>query len=472
MKKIYTLSVLIFCFCIGLNSQHLHTVEFIESLTASELNNQTSIEVQNGIDLYKVTYFTTGSDGMPDTASGLFVVPDLDTDEHPVLIYHHGTSSSKTLVPSALELEFNLYAGLGGIGYTVLAPDYLGMGESRGFHPYVHRATQASASIDLLHAFTEWVDAGHTGWNQQLFLTGYSQGGHASMSTHWELETNYSQQYPVTAAAHLSGPYSISGVMFDHMMSEVDYLYLSYIPNAVLGFQEVYGDLYEDLEDIFKPQFIDNINLFYNGEIDLVDLNIRMIFTLYNLCNCTHPRQLFNPEFVDKMENEPNNLFMEHLRDNDTYAWGPQAPTRLFYCTGDDQVPYLNSVVADSAMRANGALDFDSEDFGNLNHGGCATPAGTSTIDFFAEFLETSSSLEKSLDRIEIYPNPSRGVIDIQGIENLRLVHLSLYDLHGRLLRQMGPSTTMDLSEFADGIYLLKIEGENEVDTRKIVLQK
>ena len=106
-------------------------------------------------------------------------------------------------------------AGVGAaLGYVAVAPDYLGLGESRGFHPYVHAATEASAAIDLLYAAQEFAEKQKFPLNGQLFLTGYSQGGHASMALHRELERNYSKIFPVSAAAHLSGPYSISGETF------------------------------------------------------------------------------------------------------------------------------------------------------------------------------------------------------------------------------------------------------------------
>ena len=49
-------------------------------------------------------------------------------------------------------------------GYVVCAPDFVGLGDSPGVHPYVHAKTEASAAIDMLRAARE-LDADDTfGW--------------------------------------------------------------------------------------------------------------------------------------------------------------------------------------------------------------------------------------------------------------------------------------------------------------------
>jgi hypothetical protein len=65
----------------------------------------------------------------------------------------------------------------------------------------------------------------------------------------------------VTAAAHLSGPYSLSGAMRDLILSETEYSYPAYIPNTVLGFNEAYG-IYNNLSEIL------------NKSTSLISLNI------------------------------------------------------------------------------------------------------------------------------------------------------------------------------------------------------
>ena len=63
-------------------------------------------------------------------------------------------------------------------------PDYIGMGESPGLHPYVHGESEATATIDMIRAAREFItDSLNLIDNHQVFLSGYSQGGHACGNT-------------------------------------------------------------------------------------------------------------------------------------------------------------------------------------------------------------------------------------------------------------------------------------------------
>ncbi|TVQ47314.1 MAG: T9SS C-terminal target domain-containing protein [Saprospirales bacterium] len=473
MKKNYLFFTIIIA-CVSLvNAQEVIDFEHLQYRTAEQLESQLGVSTENGADFYKMTYLATGSDGLPDTASGLVVIPDSELDNYPMVIYHHGTVPSPDVVPSNLNTDFAAYASFGARGFIVLAPDFLGLGTSRGFHPYVHRATQASATIEMLEAFSVWLENEDVRWNEQLFLTGYSQGGHAGMATHWELEANHSDRFEVTAAAHLSGPYSISGVMLDNMFSEENYLTIGYIPYVVLGYQEIYGDVYEELTDIFRPQFINDIEAFHRGEIDLITMNIRMLFTLNFICGfCTHPVQMFNPDFVNDMNADPDHPVRLILRDNDTYGWAPTTPTRLFYCNGDDQVPFENSILADSVMNANGAPDLSSHDFGNLDHGACATPAVTAAYDFFRSFLisSTGDSFVSQGD-IHIFPNPTNGMITIEGIEIGDHNPVKVFDINGRLIHtSILNSNQLDLSFLKAGLYIIHFNSNRQSYSSRLII--
>lgn len=473
MKLIHTLFFVFLLLIVqAVTAQHLHQVEHIKNVSKQNLESEIGYPVLNGVQFYKMTYHTTGSDGMPDIASGLIVLPDNDAPEHSLVVYHHGTSNAPHFVPSSLNLDYEAYALSGGYGYAVLAPDYLGMGESRGFHPYVHRETQASASIDMIRAFREWADEGNTTVNEKLFLTGYSQGGHASMSTHWKMEADLQEEFEVTAAAHLSGPYSVSGVMRDLMFSEQDYDYLGFVPFIILGYQEVYGNVYGELTDIFRQDFIPAIEGFYNGDATLTGMTILLVLTMQQEFGNRHPVNLFNPALVTAMQEDENHPINILLRGNDTYDWAPQAPTRIFYCKADNMVPWENSFIADSVMQANGAADLQTIDVNSaFDHGQCAVPAGLATLEFFNSFQETSVADISLTPDIQIFPNPATGIVQITGLEEYQTYQLQILDLSGRLLTESHSSPFVNLGKLPAGVYLLRISGKDFQLTRKIIRQ-
>ena len=165
----------------GLFSQELVSIEFVSNISLLSGNLLTTslgvnVSLDSGADLYRVTYSTSGIDGNPDVASGLLMLPDIIDRELPILVYQHGTTSGRSDVPSELNGGFQLGAIFAGKGMIVVAPDYLGLGISRGVHPYVHARTEATAAVDMLKAIQSFLEEIEIDWNEQLFVTGYSQG--------------------------------------------------------------------------------------------------------------------------------------------------------------------------------------------------------------------------------------------------------------------------------------------------------
>ena len=471
MKHYFTISLLFsFLFALPVYSQEVNNVEYISTATAQEISELLDYDVPYGVRFYKMTYHTTGSDGMPDIASGLIVIPDNGVQEFSLVIYHHGTSPAKDQVPSSLNLDYEAYAFIGASGFAVLAPDYLGMGDSRGFHPYVHRETQARASIDMLQAFHEWLENEDYAVNDKLFLTGYSQGGHASMSTHQELELFPSAEFNVTAATHLSGPYSVSEVMRDLMFSQDDYLFVGFIPYVILGYQEVYGTIYEDLTDIFQPVFIQSIEAFYDGDINLIELTIALFFLSSQNFGNNYPVTLFNPDLVNDVTSDDDHPINIILRENDTYNWALQAPTRIFYCMADEMVPSENSLVADSVLQANGAFDLITEDLNsNMGHSECVVPALLETVEFFKGFIETTTDYFTFQEEISLYPNPTGGSLNISGPTDFAGYNLQIIDMSGKVLLDQVLSSEINMEHLRSGMYIVRISGKQGVTTHRVV---
>ena len=87
----------------------------------------------------------------------------------------------------------------------------------------------------------------------------------------------------------------------------------------------------------------------------------------------------------------------------------PSAPTRLYYCGGDEQVPFQNSLIAETTMQANGAADVLAVNLNpTFSHGQCVFPAILSSIDFFQSFVNPSSisGLDLKAQELKISPNP------------------------------------------------------------------
>ncbi|MFT4664185.1 MAG: hypothetical protein ACI9VN_002566 [Patescibacteria group bacterium] len=469
------------------NAQQIVSSEFLESQTAGQLQAQFLQNFNNGVDMYRILYKTTDIHGVPDTASGLLIVPDEPNFNYPLLCYQHGTINSRWDVPSQLAGGYELAMAISGQGFAVLAPDFLGLGESRGLHPYVHAETEARAAIDMLFAVQEYADVSNDlTLNDQLFITGYSQGGHAALAAHKYIEENYSDYFTVTASSPMSGPYSISEKMKDFTLSDEQYNFVSYIAWVTLSYELAYGDLFTDLGDFFKAPYVPFIEQFANEEITLSELNTSLIQTLIaqNGAGQVKPKLMLQDDILYALLNDPTHPASMALADNDLVDWVPLAPTRLMGCTADDQVTFQNATFTSQIMNDNGATDVAAVDVNpTADHGACVIPATLATILFFQGYqqigiIESAQEPLSANALINIQPNPATDYVNVQLTEfanSNNSYDLSLYNVNGKLLHQTQLSgrgmLKVSTRDIAPGIYLLQVRGEEGVYTRKVVVE-
>jgi hypothetical protein len=239
--------------------------------------------------------------------------------------------------------------------------------------------------------------------------------------------------------------------MRDLILSDEEYFFPGYVPNTILSYQTVY-ELYDDLAVVFNEPYYSLIDQYYRGELGLFTLNDTLRTLLIDEFGACIPKRMVRDSVVENISLDPEHPFNLALADNDVYEWAPAAPTRLLYCRGDDQVPFLNSVVAETAMRALGANDlaaFNLND--NFDHGQCVEPAVLTTALFFAQFQNLETSAPQPLERLgaRVYPNPAQERVFLEGAPAGAMVEL--FDLSGRLLR--GRLASAELEEIAlDGL--------------------
>lgn len=476
MKRILCSILLLSCLLISKTStaQNLVSVESKGDISQFVLQLLVGPEAKYGISSYKITYTTTDIRGALDTASGLVSIPKNESIRFPLGLVQHGTVSGRDDVPSNLKGGYELGAGFSSAGYIVIQPDYLGLGESRGFHPYVHSDTEASAGIDMIFATKEFLEQQNVAYSDQLFVTGYSQGGHAAMAAHRELQANYSETLPVTAAAPMSGPYSISMATKARFLSDEEYQFPGYGIWTLMSYNEAYP-LYDSVAQYVKQPYATYAEAFYKEEITLDSLQSALIAELTANHGGSIVRFMFQDSIITAIANQPDHPFNLALEDNDTYDWAPTAPTRLFYCMADDQVAFTNSVLADSVMNANGAADLVAIDvLSTADHGDCIIPASLSTLAFFNQYANFSvvSSTKGivELEGVNAFPNPTSGAIQLTGIP--QRAQLQVFDMQGRIQKNAvltQGTNDLDIADLSQGVYLFRVIAENGVWNRQIV---
>src|SRR5271163_1626590 len=172
-----------------------------------------------GVDFYYLTFWTVGGAGETTESSGALMVPTgaapACSGPRPIVLYAHGTNTDKALniadITNTTNTEGVLIAAMfAAQGFIVVAPNYAGYDISTlGYHPYLNAEQQSGEMIDILAAARTALPhtmSSATSDGGQLFLTGYSQGGHVAMATQRALQAVGAT---VTGMAGLSGPYAL-----------------------------------------------------------------------------------------------------------------------------------------------------------------------------------------------------------------------------------------------------------------------
>ncbi len=460
MRYLYSLS-LVLAFSLQAFSQQLVSAQFLSNVTKAQLRFLTPA-ADYDVDAYKIVYNTTDIDGSPTIASGALMIPVNTTcDQFPLVSYNHGTVLMREDVPSRDNGEALIPKLMASVGKVAVCPDYLGLGDNPGLHPYLHAESEATATLDLIRAAREFINDSLTiTLNGEVFITGYSQGGHAAMATaKYIQDNNLGSEFNIVAAGPASGPYNLSGTQSETLLSNAPYSNPGYVCYLLFGLNRVYGDLFTTYSDILKSPYDQIIPPYFDGTYPMDSVNAQLPARLGDFMQDT---VLANFANAATTKNHP---LWQALIKNDNYDWAPAFPMEMYYCTQDEQVTFGNSLDADSAMKANGATMVSAVNKGSLSHGGCVFPSLDGAIALF-ESLETPCqfvSLTESYlkEKLQMFPNPSLDRVSINGLAEDESVSVELYDLKGRMVKSFQTvknNDELDVSDLISGVYLVRVE--------------
>ncbi len=349
------------------------TTYSIDDIKSYKAMMNISIPTTTSISTYKLSYYTTNVKGQLVIATAGIAVPnETALDDRALLSYQHGTSTKRTESPSANGNELLLNgAYFASNGYLVVAADYLGLGDNLEFHPYLHAKTEASACADAIIAAEQL----KLTTSRKLFLTGYSQGGHATMALHRYWQTQYGSIQPVTASAPMAGPYDLSGSVIGtaKQTTKVARSSVMYTGYLILSMNMIYG-LYPNLSQVVNAPFDTQMPGLFDGNLANAEIAGRLPATL---------PELLQPSFISMMATGSNDPFLEAVRENDVYDWKPLAPVQFCQGDADLDVPPSNTVKAMARMSALGATVSRATIATGLNHASAAMPCFKATAAYF-----------------------------------------------------------------------------------------
>lgn len=367
-------------YLVSYNLVKAHTKETISALWKQKHIPKMIMPVKNDVDIYEILYRVKWVDSTWRNASGIYYVPKTDKAV-PYVMYGHGTQIQKHRDITDNDAQQNICLMFATDGYAALFPDYYGIGKGEGKHLYQHAWSEAYSFIYMLYAVDELNKTLGLQHNGQLFITGYSQGGHASMAAHKYIEALNDPRFQITASSPMSGAYDMTGEQEKYMFQE--YPRPFYLPYLLLSYQEAYGIIEtENPYSVFKSPFDTLFPPFF-------EKNDRRTLDELNALLPKVPKDIITDSMLDEYLNDPNFEFKKRLQENNLTNWKPKAPMQLCYCKGDREVNYKNSEVAYAAMKALGAKDVKLNNLSDeLDHNTCAAFAVLSTKYFFDRYKE------------------------------------------------------------------------------------
>lgn len=328
--------------------------------------------VQNGVTTYRITYKTKNTDGTVIQASGALVVPDVQSAVA-MISYQHGTITSEASAPSNFStsgMDGALVTVMGAIGYIIVAPDYIGYGASKSLpHTYEHRQGLSQASLDLLRAAKEYF-SNKSNWNSKLYLTGYSEGGYATMSLLKKMEEEAASEFDIRAVSCGAGAYNKTAFM-KHLVNDegtTDPSYNRLYVWVLMTYNRIYG-LNKAPSYYFKEPYASQIPATVNSVADIGALNINTSLSV-----------TFTDTFKKALNDGTDTGFLNAVKDNDVYDWKPKATLRLYHGTADPLVPFYNSQSAYDAMTARGATNVKLFPLEGKTHSSGITDYATGTL--------------------------------------------------------------------------------------------
>ncbi len=481
---------------------------------------------KHSVTAVKVIYQTIDATGSPTVASGVVFIPAVEEAKQvPLFMYLHGTLTRDIDAPSYLKgIETVIGWIMAMDGYIAVLPDYLGLGDGPGVHPYHHSASEASASVDMLKAAvavcadplvcTDPLVCAKPDGN--LYMSGYSQGGHAALATQNVLQNNPLPGITLRKTVAGSGAYSLSQVQKSYLFDHPVYPSPSFLPYMLMSFQEAYGNLYGNLGQVFVSPYNLHIPDLFNGLYTTDQINIQLP---------PEWKTMFVPKYLWNIQYNYFHPVNSALRKNDVIGWKPKSDLHLYYCTCDELVANENSLLAYLSFLLRGSSKVSCLPVGPFKHAECApfvlllskiqfdcasgaNPCGinllsllkSATKEDFPEFRNAVSGLTPS-PRIEelmkneqlaawvrenelqasegpaeltVYPNPVYDVVNIERPAGLQgLVRVALYDMQGRLVMEedfTGSVMQINVRPLPAGAYQIVLNGDRIMTKTLIVM--
>ncbi len=325
----------------------LRTISTSEARIFLLLTGVRGISVRNAIDLYRMNYRLTRPDGKVVPLSGLLALPRGLVSRR-LVSFQHGTTTTRSAVPSKPDgTGIATAIVFAGNGYSLVVPDYPGLGDSPGRHPYYVADAIGPAIVGMLEAAEQLQTVPKTA----VFLSGFSEGAWASLAA---LRILQNHRAPVLGSALVAGAYDLRRTSLTASMNARSSAHSLYLAYAVWGQAEYYGHA---LDTVLTPAYAQLVEHLFDGATPQEILSALP----------ANPRQIFAQSFLDAYDHGAPHWFLDTLAANSLVDITPRSPLRFYYGSADSEVSPQESLNAARGMSLRGT-DVNATNVGPVGH--------------------------------------------------------------------------------------------------------
>ena len=304
-----------------------------------------AIPVEYGFTPYRLSYWST-INGAPVLVSALVSIPN-GRPPRGLVIWMHGTNPdrSQSVSEPSLQEGVAISAAFAGGGYAVIAPDLVGLGVSLLPQAYLYNPSTLSVTLDLLDIAARGFGGLMQAPGRDLFVAGFSQGGHDAAVLHRALETAARPPMRVKATAAVAGAYDLAGISIPFALQGRSAGSSVYLGLAAQSWATYYG---HPLETLLTAPATKLVALALDGAhgADVLKLLPR------------NPREMFRTDFLQTQAIDGKHWFLDAARANEVLDWSPKAPMRAYFGTRDvDVSPQESLALAEAGRKRRGSVE-------------------------------------------------------------------------------------------------------------------
>lgn len=299
------------------------------------------LPVQHSVELHRMRYWTQLR-GAPVIASALVAVPRHATGG-PTAMWLNGTNPTRAEAPSmGRTIGLLTSAVFAGNGYTLVAPDYIGLGTSHERHPYLDTEPTVAAATDALLALPAALQVLQRTADPTTFVCGFSQGGHAVAVVHRALEAAPIEGVRLAASAAIAPPLDLAGVTIPWALGGSSSSHSTYLAYIADSYSRRAG---APLDTLFRDDVAAKVTELFDGSHTGDEISASLPST---------PKEMLRPEVYDELVAGGPSWFLDAAIANAAHGITPRAPMRLYVGDRDVDVPAADARAAIGPMRARG----------------------------------------------------------------------------------------------------------------------